>query len=128
MGRYSIGTSHGYQTIYVTGYTAQVCAVEIGLGFVRKKSSDAVVTILGTMKTGAAYVPVDPSAPVARNAYILNDCQVKIAFVEEHLAPNLETELLDLGAACHVVRIPRVGGAVGRQLRKRLHLNVAKTI
>lgn len=80
------------------------------VGICAEKSIDAVVTILGTMKTGAAYVPVDPSAPVARNAYILNDCQVKIAFVEEHLAPNLETELRELGAACHVVRLPRVGG------------------
>ena len=41
------------------------------VGIYMRKSIDAVVSIFGILKTGAAYVPVDPGAPAARNAYIL---------------------------------------------------------
>ncbi|MEQ1831543.1 MAG: amino acid adenylation domain-containing protein [Candidatus Eisenbacteria bacterium] len=40
------------------------------------KSPDAVVALYGIMKAGAAYVPVDPTAPAARLAYIARDCEV----------------------------------------------------
>ncbi len=40
------------------------------------KSSDAIVALYGIMKAGAAYVPVDPSAPAPRVAYIARDCEV----------------------------------------------------
>src|SRR6185295_16537824 len=47
------------------------------VGIYLKKSIDSVATIFGILKTGAAYVPVDPFAPVSRNAYIFNDCSVR---------------------------------------------------
>src|SRR5437870_569835 len=40
------------------------------------KSIEAVIAIYGIMKTGAAYVPIDPGAPAARMAYIARDCSV----------------------------------------------------
>src|SRR5262249_49578026 len=40
------------------------------------KSPDAIVALYGIMKAGAAYVPVDPSAPAPRLAYIARDCDV----------------------------------------------------
>jgi len=36
---------------------------------------DALVTILATLRTGAAYLPLDPGAPTARNAAILADAR-----------------------------------------------------
>src|SRR5437879_13670980 len=47
------------------------------VGIFMRKSIDAVATIYGVLKAGAAYVPVDPSAPVARNAYIMHNCGVR---------------------------------------------------
>jgi len=41
------------------------------------KSIKSVVALLGVLKAGAAYVPVDPSAPARRAAYILKDCAVR---------------------------------------------------
>lgn len=37
------------------------------------RSAELVVAILAVLKTGAAYVPVDPEYPAARIAYLLDD-------------------------------------------------------
>ena len=42
------------------------------------KSLESVVGIYGILKTGAAYVPLDPQAPVARLAYIARNCGVRV--------------------------------------------------
>jgi acyl-CoA synthetase (AMP-forming)/AMP-acid ligase II len=38
------------------------------VGICMRKSGDAVASIFGIMKAGAAYVPVDSTAPASRNA------------------------------------------------------------
>src|SRR5205814_2441899 len=62
------------------------------------------------LKTGAAYVPVDPGAPAARNAYILDNCSVKAVIVEDRFEARLGTELQSLGAAPAVIRLDGCGG------------------
>ena len=56
------------------------------------KSIDAVAAIFETLKTGAAYVPLDPNAPASRNAYILADCRVKALVAEDRRFEALERE------------------------------------
>ncbi|MBL8984580.1 MAG: AMP-binding protein, partial [Gemmatimonadetes bacterium] len=46
------------------------------VGIYARKSIDAYAGMLGAMKAGAAYVPVDYAAPAWRTAYILSDCAV----------------------------------------------------
>ena len=67
------------------------------VGIYLRKSIDAVATLLGALKAGAAYVPVDPGAPVARGGYILHNCAVKVVVVEAALADKLGAELEGLG-------------------------------
>jgi amino acid adenylation domain-containing protein len=62
------------------------------VGIYLHKSIDSLAAIFGILKTGAAYVPVDPGAPVTRNAYILSDCQVKAVIIEDCFANNLAAE------------------------------------
>jgi amino acid adenylation domain-containing protein len=62
------------------------------VGIYLRKSIDAVASIFGILKTGAAYVPVDAGAPASRNAYILNDCSVKAVIVEERFVGDLLKE------------------------------------
>lgn len=47
------------------------------VGLYMPKSHLSVVAMLGALKAGAAYVPVDPHAPARRAAFILNDCAVR---------------------------------------------------
>ena len=41
------------------------------------KSIASLASIFGILKCGAAYVPVDSTAPAARNGYIFTDCRVR---------------------------------------------------
>ncbi len=68
------------------------------VGLYMAKSLDAIVTIFGALKTGAAYVPVDPGAPPARCAYILNNCSVRVIVTERRLSQALTEELQKLGS------------------------------
>jgi amino acid adenylation domain-containing protein len=67
------------------------------VGFWIRKSVDGVATIFGALKAGAAYVPVDPSAPAARNGYILTDCAVAAIVVEQRFRDALLAELRERG-------------------------------
>ena len=80
------------------------------VGLCMTKSIDAVAVIFGVFKAGAAYVPCDPHAPPSRNAFILADCQVKVAFVEERLAGDLNRELETLGVSIPLFIIGTPGG------------------
>jgi amino acid adenylation domain-containing protein len=76
------------------------------VGVYLHKSIDSVASIFGILKTGAAYVPVDPEAPAPRCAYTLNDCSVKVILTEERLEAALRSELEQLGASPHILVAP----------------------
>jgi amino acid adenylation domain-containing protein len=84
------------------------------VGIWMPKSIDAVVSILAILKTGAAYVPVDPTAPAARNSYILNDCTVSAVIAERRLG---ESAVWDR-AKPELLFIDQAGGGLG--LRRML--------
>ncbi|MET0892540.1 MAG: amino acid adenylation domain-containing protein [Pseudoxanthomonas sp.] len=47
------------------------------------RSVDAVVAVLGVLKTGAAYLPLDATHPADRVAYMLEDAGVRLVVVDE---------------------------------------------
>lgn len=89
------------------------------VGLCLHKSLDSVATLLGALKAGAAYVPVDAGAPAARGAYILHDCRVKVVVLDRAVEPGLRAELERLGANARLLAIDEVPGA-GAGLREAL--------
>ncbi len=81
------------------------------VGVCLPKSIDAVVVAIAAMVLGAAYVPVDPQAPMARGAYILEDCQVRLVFCLDEVAPELSEALSNHSPA--IVALTHVGGSAG---------------
>ncbi|MGK7872118.1 MAG: amino acid adenylation domain-containing protein [Xenococcaceae cyanobacterium] len=47
------------------------------VGIYLNKSLESAIAIYGIMKAGAAYVPLDPVAPAARLAFILQNCGIR---------------------------------------------------
>lgn len=43
---------------------------------------NSISSLLGVLKTGSPYTPIDPSFPAERNAYILNDSQATIVLTD----------------------------------------------
>src|SRR5262249_603639 len=60
-----------------------------------------------------AYVPVDPSAPAARNAGIHADCGVRLTLVEERYVAAYDAELAKLGAHVAIGNLGVAGLGVG---------------
>ncbi|WP_328454617.1 non-ribosomal peptide synthetase [Amycolatopsis sp. NBC_00438] len=67
-----------------TGGVVGVCA---------PNSADLVVGILGALKSGAAYVPLDPANPAQRQALILADAGARVVLTS---GVTLDAETLDL--------------------------------
>src|SRR5437870_1873555 len=80
------------------------------VGIYLGKSIDAVASIYGILKAGAAYVPVDPGAPAARNAFIMKNCQVSALIVENRFVGKFRDEAAALGALPPMVSVEGVGG------------------
>ncbi|OBH24462.1 hypothetical protein A5692_04715 [Mycobacterium sp. E342] len=54
------------------------------------RSADAVVAILAVLKTGAAYVPIDPSVPAARIEFLLTDAAPVVVLTTTDLRSRLD--------------------------------------
>jgi amino acid adenylation domain-containing protein len=79
------------------------------VGMCLRKSADGVASMFGIMKTGAAYVPVDPTAPASRNAYIFQNCAVRVVITETRLADGLRQEFAQNGFAPEVILLDGTG-------------------
>jgi amino acid adenylation domain-containing protein len=53
------------------------------IGLLMGRSAQAVIGILGILKAGAAYVPMDPAYPYSRIEYIIQDARLRIILVDD---------------------------------------------
>src|SRR5437588_2428935 len=60
------------------------------VGVVMERSVEMVVGMLGVLKSGGAYVPVDPGYPEERKRYVLEDAGVRIVLTQESVRPGEE--------------------------------------
>jgi len=58
-----------------------------------KRSIEMIIGILGILKPGGAYLPIDPANPVERSRYILRDSRSKILLTTTHF--SRECQLLE---------------------------------
>jgi amino acid adenylation domain-containing protein len=86
------------------------------IGIYARRSCDAIAVMLGTLRAGCTYVPVDPAAPVERNAQVHTDCGVRATIVEECFAAGYREATRRLGGTIDVQPIGPVG--LGRAIRE----------
>ena len=52
------------------------------------RSEELLVALLGTMKSGGAYVPIDPTYPVERQQFMLADADVRVLITDTAALPS----------------------------------------
>ncbi len=63
---------------------------ETVVGVVLDRGLDLVVSILGVLKAGAAYLPVDPEYPAQRRRFVLEDASVTLLLSTDHAADSVD--------------------------------------
>lgn len=79
------------------------------VGIYARRSCDAIAVMLGALRADCTYVPVDPGAPVERNAEIHTECGVHATIIEEHFAAGYREATQRLGGTIDIQLIGPVG-------------------
>ncbi|WP_066507710.1 non-ribosomal peptide synthetase [Abyssisolibacter fermentans] len=67
---------------------------EVVVGIMVERSIEMIIGILGIMKAGGVYLPIDPEYPQDRKKYILDDSDVNILLTEKELV--VSGEIIDI--------------------------------
>jgi len=66
------------------------------VGISMQRSLEMVVGLLGILKAGAAYVPLDPGYPEERLAYMFDNAQLSVLLTQSELAQRLSAKVICL--------------------------------
>jgi amino acid adenylation domain-containing protein len=64
----------------------------VPVGICLQRSIQMMICVLGSLKAGAAYVPIDPTYPRQRIAYLVDDSQVQVILTQQSLSEVLEQQ------------------------------------
>ncbi|MBR8842255.1 non-ribosomal peptide synthetase [Pseudoalteromonas sp. JC3] len=78
------------------------------VGVALQRSMDTVVTLLGVLKTGAAFVPMDQDYPPERLAYIAENSQLTAIITHPDAQSKLTEVLKDTQITHHLASLPVV--------------------
>ncbi|MCA9953927.1 MAG: amino acid adenylation domain-containing protein [Ardenticatenaceae bacterium] len=70
------------------------------VGIYINKDIESAVSIYGIMKAGAAYVPLDPFAPVERLSYVINDCGIRVIITKQNKLAQVRSMVAETNLNC----------------------------
>ena len=62
---------------------------EVLVGICVEPSLDMLIALLATLKAGGVYIPLDPTYPQERLAFMLKDSQIPVLLTQQHLLKTL---------------------------------------
>ncbi|MBP6918091.1 MAG: amino acid adenylation domain-containing protein [Legionellaceae bacterium] len=60
------------------------------IGLYLERSEWLLVAILAVLKTGSAYVPIEPNYPIKRILHIVHDTRINVVLTENHLISDMQ--------------------------------------
>jgi amino acid adenylation domain-containing protein len=92
---------------------------EQNIGICLQRGVEMIVWLLGIMKSGAVYVPLDAQYPEQRLAYMIKDAGVKLVVTTSEQAKKL-SECVEEGRA-EVIEVEREEEEIGKYSRERVN-------
>ncbi|MDQ1355353.1 MAG: hypothetical protein QG657_5663, partial [Acidobacteriota bacterium] len=77
------------------------------VGIMMKRSIDLIIGIIGILKCGAAYLPIDPNSPEERVQYMLADSNVRILLETEESQKKIIVNCQLLIINCKLKNLPK---------------------
>ncbi|MFZ6658964.1 amino acid adenylation domain-containing protein [Undibacterium sp. TJN19] len=74
-------------TLLARGVTAEAC-----VGICLPRTAECIVSLLGVLKAGACYVPIDPAYPASRVEYLLGDADMAALITTAALQDSLDID------------------------------------
>ncbi|MGC2062823.1 MAG: amino acid adenylation domain-containing protein [Thermodesulfovibrionales bacterium] len=93
---------------------------EVLVGICVERSLEMVIGILGILKAGGAYMPLDPSYPKERLAYMMEDAHPSVLVTKSHLAVGLPQH------TARLVLLDADSASISRQSDKALHAGASQ--
>ncbi|MCX6582106.1 MAG: amino acid adenylation domain-containing protein, partial [Candidatus Aminicenantes bacterium] len=84
------------------------------VGIMLGRSIDLIIGIMGILKAGAAYLPIDPEYPRERIDYMLKDSAAKILLTEAECVFNFHHSSFIIHHSNHLAYILYTSGSTGR--------------
>lgn len=84
-----------------------------------ERSTEMVVSLLATLKAGAAYLPLDPTYPVARLSFMLDDARPKVLLTQHRLR-----DLLAVPEGVAVISVDEPASAMAAQRAENPRIEV----
>ena len=88
-----------------------------------ERTPEAIVGLLAIFKLGAVYLPVEPSTPAERLAFILEDAQVRAVLTQERLADKLP--IANLQSPISVIRLDADWPTIAQESTEDLPVTLA---
>ena len=80
--------------------------LEVLVGICVERSLSMVIGLLGILKAGGAYLPLDPTYPKQRLAFMLEDAQLPVLLTQQRLVeklPEHEAQVVCLDTDSHII-------------------------
>jgi len=75
---------------------AHGAGAEAVVGICMERSLDMIAGMLGVLKAGAAYIPLDPGYPAERIAFMIDDAGISIVLTQQDLAGRLPSDSIQV--------------------------------